>query len=436
MTIIMNESAKRAIDKSLEDAISNKSNNNSDNDNSSRIKNLAEVASDKLPGVAAIVIDKTGIIYLGEAGFKSSESSELFTIDTPVAQFSSTKLITSTSVLQLVEKGLIDLDEPVKNYIDYFKTIGIIDTSKPIGKDGYSTYPPKRDVTMRMLLTHTAGFSYPQLNGSLAKLLKNDFIVDIFPGEPESLQAPLTYEPGSKWEYGMGVDWAGKIVEEITGKTLGEYMKLNIFEPLGMTSATCDRSEEYAESQARLHMRLNDGSNKLVVIPDVVPLEPKQHMGGHAVFCSTRDYAKFLHVWLNDGVGINGTRILKKSTIEQAVVNNLQDDFHVFGITSSNTDSKNVAIFREYYPGTKKVHGLSSMILETESKDTGNAAGTLCWGGLANTKWWVDRKTGIAGTWSTQVIPVGDPIAETSFSNFERSVYDSLSNLKLSQSEL
>ncbi len=400
----MSISDKSNIDKTLQDAV---------------VKNADGV---HLPGVAAVTVNNNGIIYTGEAGLRAIGSEDLFTIDTPVAQFSAGKAVVSTAALQLVERGLINLDDPLKNFVDYFKDIQVLDGFEEDGKTPI-THTAKSDVTLRQLLTHTSGFSYHQSHELLAKLVEIHPSYSNFPGQADSFLVPLVNDPGVKWEYGFSIDWVGKIVEIISGLRLHDYLKKNIFDPLGMKNTTFVRTQEYADRQARLHNRGADG--ELTAIPDILPLDPEEQLGGQGLFSSTYDYSLFLAAWLNYGVGFNGARILEKSTVDLAIKNNLPDGVVVFP-RDADADAEEDLNIQEHFPGVKKSFGLSFLVLEEGYPTTGREAGSICWAGFANTRWWVDFKAGVAGAWSTQVFPPGDPLAQKAYFKFEKSVYDSL----------
>jgi len=196
------------------------------------------VAKGDVPGVVAVATDAKGTTY--EAGFGKrvlGQPAEM-TPDTVVWIASMTKAITGAAAMQQVERGKLNLDAPAKSVIPYLGEVQVLEGFDAAGKP--KMRKPKRDITLRHLLTHTAGFSYEIWNPDIVKYQQAMSVPGITGCENKALTTPLTFDPGDRWDYGINIDWAGKMVEAASGQKLGQYMKANMLGPLGMLA----RSEE------------------------------------------------------------------------------------------------------------------------------------------------------------------------------------------------
>ena len=277
------------------------------------------VGHPRVPGVVAMATDQTGDIYEGAAGKRMLGQDADMTTDTVFAIFSTTKAITGTAVLQLVEDGKLDLDAPAKNYAPEIGKAQVLEGFDAAGKP--KLRPPKRDVTTRMLLLHTAGFGYDFFNEQYNRLAQEHGQPSVITSSKAALNTPLLFDPGEKWEYGSNIDWAGQVVEGITGKRLGEVMQERIFAPLGMTSSGFTLTPSMRSRLARIHQREADGSLKPLADFEL-PQDPEVHMGGHGLYSTVGDYCRFIRMWLNDGMGEHG-RVLRKETVLMAEKNGL-----------------------------------------------------------------------------------------------------------------
>jgi methyl acetate hydrolase len=370
--------------------------------------------SPRVPGVVAMVTDRNETIYEGAAGERMLPEGKPMTTDSIFAIFSTTKAITGTAVLQLVEEGKLDLDAPAKNYVP---EIGKIQVLEGFASDGKPILrAPKRDITTRMLLLHTAGFGYDFFNASYLRLANEHGQPSVITASMEALSTPLLFDPGDEWEYGSNIDWAGLVVEAIAGKRLGDVMRERIFEPLGMSSMSFSLTPETRARVARMHQREADGS--LRALPEFeLPGDPQVHMGGHGLYGTVGDYIRFIRMWLNDGAGPNG-RVLKAETVAMAAQNHLGSK-KIKGLPGMIPSLSNDA---EFFPGMPKSWALTFMIND-EDAPTGRPAGALAWAGLANLYYWIDRKNGMGGYWATQILPFADPTSVGGYLDFESAAY-------------
>jgi methyl acetate hydrolase len=373
--------------------------------------------SPRVPGVVAIATDRNDNVYECAAGKRVLGQEADMTPDTVFAIFSTTKAITGTACLRLVEDGKLDLDAPAKKYAPDLGKLQVLDGFDAEGKP--KLRPPKRDVTTRMLLLHTAGFGYDFFNEKYNRLAQEHGQPSVITSLKASLNTPLLFDPGDDWEYGSNIDWAGQVVEGIAGKRLGEVMQEQIFEPLDMTSTAFVPTPTMRARRAGMHQREADGS--LTAMTDFeLPRDPEVHMGGHGLYSTVQDYCKFIRMWLNDGTGPK-RRVLKKETVLAAEKNGLGDK-KIKGLPGVIPSLSNYA---EFFPGMSKSWALTFMINE-EDAPTGRPAGSLAWAGLPNLFYWIDRRNGIGGFWATQVFPFADPTSVAGYLAFETAVYDSL----------
>ncbi len=379
------------------------------------------VTSDpRVPGVVAMATDRKRNIYEGALGKRRLDQDADMTTDSVFAIFSTTKAITGTAVLQLVEDGKLDLDAPAKNYAPDIGTLQVIEGFDDSGNP--KLRPPKRDITTRMLMLHTAGFGYDFFNEQYNRLASEKGQPSVITASKKALMTPLLFDPGERWEYGSNIDWCGQVVEAITGKRLGDVFKERIFAPLGMNETSFTLTPGMRERLAGMHQRNADDSLKPLDFE--LPADPEIHMGGHGLYATVGDYMRFIRMWLNDGDGENG-RVLKPETVKMAAVNGLGDKKIKMlpGVIPSLSNDA------EFFPGLSKSWAYTFMVNDDEAP-TGRPAGALGWAGLANLFYWIDRQNGFGGFWATQILPFGDPVSFGGYVDFEKAFYNSLRKAK------
>ena len=374
----------------------------------------------RVPGVVAMATDRHMNIYEGAFGKRRLDRAAEMTTDTVFAIFSTTKAITGTAALQLVEQGKLDLDRPAKSYVPDIGELKVLEGFDAAGAPRLRA--PKRDITTRMLLLHTAGLAYDIFNADYNRLATERGQPSVIAANKASLMTPLLFDPGDKWMYGSNLDWTGQVIEAITGQRLGEVFKSRIFEPLGMEDTAFSMTPAMRERVAAIHQREADGS--LTPTDLELPGDPEIHMGGHGLYATVGDYMKFIRMWLNDGRAERG-QVLKPETVEMAVRNGLGDK----KITGLPGVIKNLSNDAEFFPGLSKSWALSFMVND-ETAPTGRPAGALGWAGLANLYFWIDRQNGYGGFWATQILPFADATSFGGYMKFETALYDALSARK------
>jgi len=369
----------------------------------------------RVPGVVAMVTGRDANIYEGAAGERLLGGGAPMTTDSVFAIFSTTKAITGAAVLQCVEEGLLDLDAPAKTYAPEIGTLQVLEGFDPAGAPRLR--PPRREITTRMLMMHTAGFGYDFFNENYLRLAREHGQPSVTTASKAALMTPLLFDPDEKWEYGTSMDWAGQVVERIRGKRLGEVFRERIFAPLGITEAGFTLTPAMRARLAGMHARNADGS--LTPMPDfALPAEPEVDMGGHGLYATVGEYMKFIRMWLNEGAGPQG-RVLRPETVAAALRNGLKSHQQIGMLPGVIPSLSNDA---DFFPGLKKSWGYSFLINEEEAP-TGRPAGAVGWAGLANLFYWIDVKTGVGGYWATQILPFGDATSFTGYLDFESAVY-------------
>lgn len=367
----------------------------------------------RVPGVVAMVTDRERNIYEGAAGVRRLDREQPMTTNDAFALFSTTKAITATAALQLIEEGRLDLDAPASKYAPDIGRLQVIEGFDENGEPRLRA--PKREVTTKHLLTHTGGFGYDFFNKTYAQLAEKRGQPSVITASKAALMTPMLFDPGEKWEYGSNLDWVGQVIEGITGQRLGEVLQTRIFDPLGMRDMTFALNDGLRARLAGMHARNADGS--LAPMDFELPSAPEVHMGGHGLYGTVGDYMRFIRMWLNDGRGEHG-QVLKPETVHMAELNHLGPNKVTMlpGVIPSLSNDA------EFFPGQSKSWSLAFMVND-EDAPTGRPAGALGWAGLANLFYWIDRKNGIGGFWATQILPFGDPASFVGYMNLETAVY-------------
>lgn len=369
--------------------------------------------SGDVPGVTAVATDRNGMIYEGGFGVRVLGESAQMSPDTVVWIASMTKALTAAAAMQLVEQGKLELDAPANGVVPELGEVTVLDGFDAEG--GVRTRPPKRPITLRHLLTHTAGFAYEFWSDDVVRCQQALDLPPIINCQNATLRTPLLFDPGDRWEYGISMDWVGKMVEAVSGKKLSVYLSENIFAPLSMRDTAFHITPAMRQRLAKIHQRSEDGN--LVPMDIEIPQEPEFEMGGGGLYGTVLDYLKFVRVMLNHGRS-GSVQILKPETVDLMSRNAMGD----CRVTMLHTVAPALSNDAEFFPGVPKSWGLSFMI-NNEQAPTGRSAGSLAWAGLANTYFWIDPARGLGGVYATQVLPFADHRALPLFFEFEKAVY-------------
>lgn len=368
-----------------------------------------------VPGVTAVATDVNGTIYEGGFGKTILGQDADMTPDTVVWIASMTKAVTGAVAMQQVERGTLKLDAPAKDVLPYLGEVQVLKGFDAEGKPRLRQ--PVRDITLRHLLTHTAGFGYDIWNPEILRYREAMDVPTIGSGLDKSLTTPLLFEPGARWQYGIGIDWAGKMVEAVTGRKLGRVMHDDLFGPLGMDSTGFHLTPAMRARMARIHHRKADGS----LVADLkreVPQEPEFEAGGGGLYSTANDYLKFVRMVLDDGRSASGEVVMTPGTVDAMAANAMGDST----VCLLETVMPALSNDAEFFPGVTKKWGLSFMINDEEAP-TGRSPGSLSWAGLPNTYYWIDRRKRLGGVYMTQILPFADVKSLPLFYAFESAVY-------------
>jgi CubicO group peptidase (beta-lactamase class C family) len=372
------------------------------------------VDAGEVPGVVGMAATDRGVRYEGALGARAHGAAGPMTLDTVFRIASMTKAVTCVAAMQLVEQGKLALDEPVPP-IDV--ALSAPQVLEGFGADGAPRLrPARRPITLRHLMTHTAGFSYEAWNANTARYVPSTGTPPTATGKVAALRLPLAFDPGDRWEYGINIDWVGRIVEAVDGRRLDACLRERIFDPLGMRDTGFAPSAEQRARQAILHQRQPDGT--LVPQPLESPFVPEFYAGGGGLYSTGSDYLTFQRMLLHGGV-LGGARVLAPETVRLMHENHV-GDLPAGILTTQNPLRSNDV---DFFPGARVRWSLAHM-LNLDPGPNGRSAGTVGWGGLYNSYYWIDPWKRVCGVILTQILPFADHRVLKLYGRFERAVYD------------
>jgi methyl acetate hydrolase len=373
----------------------------------------AAVDAGAAPGVVAMAADADGAVYEGAAGKRSAAADDPITPDTVMRIASMTKMVTTTAALQLVERGLLDLEAPVADYRPEFANLPVL-----TGFDGDvpQLRPASVRATVRHLVTHTAGFGYWIWDADIDRYEQVTGTPNVMPGTIDVFKAPMLFDPGTRWEYGINHDWLGQVIEAVSGLTLDAYFLEHITGPLGMANTTARMTPEQRANSTPIHVRGEDGT---WIATDVDwAQQPDYWGGGHFLYSTPRDYLRFQRMLLGCGT-LDDVQILDRATVAAAFTNQIGAlDVPATMPTAHPELSADVTLG----PGLKWGLGL---LLNTVAQPGMRAAGSGSWSGLCNTHFWVDPASGLTGAIYSQTLPFVDAPAVQLYADFEAALYAS-----------
>jgi CubicO group peptidase (beta-lactamase class C family) len=353
-----------------------------------------QVGKGNIPGAVAFIARKGKVVYFKSFGYDDLERKLPLKKDEIFRIASQTKAITSVAALMLFEEGKFGLDDPVSKYIPEFKKPVILKTFNE--KDSsYTSEPAKKEITIRELFTHTSGLGYPGIGSKEAKAIYAKAGVPSGVGTSRDLLAdkmrtlgklPLFQEPGETFNYSIGVDLLGYLVEIWSGMPLDRYFTEKIFTPLGMNDTYFYLPKEKRSRLASLYEEVDGTLRKKKSTVDGDPnypcVEGTYFSGGAGLSSTIEDYAKFVQMVENGGT-YNGTRLLGQKTVALQLTNQLSpkaSESIQFGLG-----------FRLVTPASAYLSPVS--------------VGSFMWGGIFNTEYWGDPKEGLVCLLYTQIWP-------------------------------
>ena len=375
------------------------------------------VANGAVPGVVALAADANGIIYSGAFGQRGPSDASPMALDTVFRIASMTKAITSAAAMKLVEEGRIALDQPMKEIAAEIGKAQVLTGFDASGKP--QTRAPKRDISLRHLLTHTSGYSYDLFNLKVGQYMQYHQLPSITTCKFDSLKAPLVFDPGECWEYGIGIDWAGRIVEIVSGMTLADYLDTHFFKPLKMKDTSFVLRPDMQSRLVQAAARTADGG--LSTIDFEFQSDGDFHMGGGGLYSTAQDYLRFTRMVLGGG-SLDGAQVLKPATVKLMGENAMGE----IVVPPFVSDNPAMALSADLFPGQIARWGLS-FVINTEDIPGCRAANSLAWAGVHNTYYWIDPTNQLTAVLMMQLLPANDPKVLGTLIGYEQALYASRS---------
>jgi methyl acetate hydrolase len=364
------------------------------------------VARKDVAGVVVMAADRKGIIYQGAFGVADIAEARPLKLDALFRIASMTKAVTSTAAMQLVEQGRFAIEDPVEKYLPEFAKLSVFESFD--GATGaYRVRPATKAVTVRHLLTHTSGLGYA---------FTNPTVRDFKPSAGEEYPVgPLVFEPGERWLYSTSTDWVGRLVEKLSGQSLEDYFRQHIFTPLRMADTFYFVPKDKEARLVTVNRRIADGSIvKESVQPPTSGFTP---IGGGGLSSTAYDYLRFTRALLNAGE-LDGARVLSAGTV--ALMG--QNHIGAVGVPAQKTALPDRSDDFSFIADGRDKWGLGFLIT-ADAVPGKRSAGSLSWGGINNTYYWLDPTRGITGVILMQFLPFADRKALALYDAFERGVY-------------
>jgi CubicO group peptidase (beta-lactamase class C family) len=367
------------------------------------------VEAKDVPGVVALVTDRERVLYQGAFGVADVATGRPLNADALFRIASMTKPVTSVALMQLVEKGRVSLEDPAEEYLPELKGLQVLESFDP-ATGAYTLRPPARPPTVKHFLTHTSGLAYPFTSAIWR---------DIKPraGDTFPFGGPLLFDPGQRWHYSTSTDVCGRLVEAISGQRLEDYFRQNIFAPLKMDDTSYNVPEakgpRLVAQQQRGGERM-DGAIELQKQP--LGLTIASPIGGGGLASTAEDYGRFVRMLLNGGT-LDGARVLSPETV--ALMG--QNHIGAVSVPALKSALPRSADFTFIADGRDK-WGLGFLITADQVPGK-RSPGSLSWGGINNTFFWIDPTRGIAGVIMMQYLPFADAKALATYDAFERAAY-------------
>ena len=368
----------------------------------------AAFAQADVPGAVGMIVDRDGVRYASALGVTDVDTKTPIALDTPFQIASMTKALATAAAMQQVEAGRLSLDAPIGDVLPELAQAQVLTGFDQHGQP--QLRPAARPITLRHLLTHTAGFGYFFIH---PELLQYFAAVGMpAPGSLAAIMTPLLYDPGDKWEYSVSIDWAGLAVEAVTGTALGDYMAEHLFAPLHMTGTGF--FEDLPARAAKVHARGEDGA--LRVQPMFLG-GGEYHNAGGGLIGTAPDYARFIRAILRGGE-LDGQRILAVETVAEMSRN------QIGGLRAGYMGSAMPHLAPPYDGFPDQHTGWTlGFLTNPEPGPSGRSPGSLNWAGIFNSYYWIDPAKGIGGVFMSQLSPFGDPGALACFGALERMAY-------------
>lgn len=362
------------------------------------------------PFLVAMTGNSKGITWSGVAGERGA--GQAASLDTVFRIFSMTKAIGSTAAMILMDQGKLSADATVESIVPEFAQIKLLEG---FGPDGPILRAPRVKATIRHLATHTSGLVYEFWNADVPRYMEATKAPSVLSGLVSSLNYPMLFEPGTRWSYGIGVDWLGRVVERVDGRRIDQFCREEIFDPLGMPDTRFEVEPRMAPRLASVSIRGEDGRfGDFALAP---PSNPEFYGMGHALYSTAPDYMRFLRMYLNNGT-LDGKRILSQAGVTSMLGNQIGS----VPIPRLKTVVPAITADVEFFPGRRKSYSMACMRFEEDIAGM-RSAGSQGWAGVLNTHFWFDPKADVAGLLMTQSLPFVEPRFMATYAKFEQAAY-------------
>lgn len=356
-------------------------------------------------GISTMVLRKGKVVHTGQFGHRDAEAGLAITPDTIFRIYSMTKPIVSTALMLLHEESAFQLEDPVAKYLPMFGATQVL------GADG-ERVPQARPMEIRDLLTHTSGLTYDFMEDTpVGQLYREARIMNdatrTLEAMTDALAAiPLASQPGSRWHYSVGIDVAARLIEVLSGQSLGAFLAERIFAPLGMLDTGFSVAENNLDrlsamyglpdligrdhTGTRLVEAAMQGFNERIDVADTYPSDSPDvfERGGLGLFSTIGDYAHFAQMLLNGGQ-LDGTRIIGRKTLELMHANHLPTELLPWELLGRNNEGFGF--------------GLGSRVMMDVAASAGpGSVGEYGWAGAAKTYYWVDPAEDLVGLFMSQ----------------------------------
>ncbi|MDH5538786.1 MAG: beta-lactamase family protein [Rhizobacter sp.] len=369
------------------------------------------VAAEHMPFVVGMAGNSAGVTWSGAAG--DARTGMPAQVDTVFRIFSMTKAVGSTAAMILMDRGKLKAETPVAEILPEFAEKQVLDGFNADGSPRMR--PPRTQATVRHLATHTSGLVYEFWNTDMPRYMQATGLPTILSGLRTGLDYPLLFDPGTRWDYGIGIDWLGQVVEKVDGRTIDRFCREEILEPLGMKDTRFEAEADLAPRLASVRMRGEDGHfGDFELAP---PAKPAFYGMGHTLYSTAPDYMRFLRMYLNRGQ-LDGRRILSEAGLASMLANQIGNT----AIPMLKTAAPPVTADAEFFPGRRKSHSMAFERIEEDVPGM-RSAGSQFWAGVCNTHCWFDPAKDLAGIFMTQTLPFVEPRFMGAYEAFEKGVY-------------
>jgi CubicO group peptidase (beta-lactamase class C family) len=360
-------------------------------------------------GLVVMAATRDHIVYQGAFGRADVGHARPMTYDALFRIASMTKAVTCVAAMQLYEQGRFTLDDPAEKYFPELASLTVFE-SFDAASGSYKVRPAATKLTIRHLFTHTAGLGY----GFTSPTTR-----DFKPREGDTFAAgPLLFEPGSQWVYGTSNDWVGKLVEKLSGQNLEAYFHDHIFVPLRMADTFYNVPEDKQYRLVTVHRRQDGKSDGAVTEqPNQPPRLLTSFNGGGGLNSTAGDYLRFVRMLLNGG-SLDGARVLSPATVALMGQNHIGS----VGVPAIKTAQRDRSMDFTFVNDGKDKWGLGFLLTMVASPGK-RSVGSMSWGGIDNTYFWVDQTRGVGGVVMMQFLPFADTKALAIYDAFERGVY-------------